>query len=125
MAAAIEQVMVAVAKNILEGEGFGYSLPSRGQNDQVYLEQLDRIVLKDKATFTSFSSTGSVRKVAILTRVMQLVHGVLARGGEGAPDEGHEGGGKGRVEGLGGGMGGNVSVRVHICVPLSYSTFNS
>lgn len=72
--------MVAVARNVLEGEGFGYSLPSRGANDQVYLEQLDRIVLKDKHTFTSFSSTGSVRKVAILTRVMQLVHGVLSRG---------------------------------------------
>jgi meiotic recombination protein SPO11 len=46
VAAAIEQVMVAVAKNILDGEGFGYSLPSRGSTDQVYLEQLDRIVLK-------------------------------------------------------------------------------
>ena len=46
VAAAIEQVMVAIAKNILDGEGFGYSLPSRGGNDQLYLEQLDRIVLK-------------------------------------------------------------------------------
>ena len=80
VAAAIEQVMVAVAKNVLDGEGFGYSLPSRGANDQVYLEQLDRIVLKDKHTHTTFSSTSSVRKVAILTRVMQLVHGVLSRG---------------------------------------------
>ena len=80
VAAAIEQVMVAIAKNVLDGEGFGYSLPSRGANDQVYLDQLDRIVLKDKHTFTSFSSTSSVRKVAILTRVMQLVHGVLSRG---------------------------------------------
>ena len=43
VAAAIEQVMVAVAKNVLDGEGFTYALPSRGANDQVYLEQLDRI----------------------------------------------------------------------------------
>ena len=35
VAAAIEQVMVAVAKNILDGEGFGYSLLSRGATDQV------------------------------------------------------------------------------------------
>merc|ERR1719409_359543 len=80
VAAAIEQVMVAVAKNVLDGEGFTYALPSRGANDQVYLEQLDRIVLKDKHALTSFSNTSSVRKVTILTRVMQLVHGVLSRG---------------------------------------------
>ena len=80
VAAAIEQIRVAIAKNVLDGEGFGYSLPSRGANDQVYLEQLDRIVLKDKHTHTSFSSTASVRKVAILTRVMQLVHSVLQKG---------------------------------------------
>ena len=75
MAAAIEQVMVAIAKNVLDGEGSGTRSP-RGANDQVYLDQLDRIVLKDKRTPTSFSSTSSVRWVAILTRVMQLVHGV-------------------------------------------------
>ena len=80
VAAAIEQVMVAVAKNVVDGEGFTYALPSRGANDQVYLEQLDRIVLKDKHALTSFSNTSSVRKVTILTRVMQLVHGVLSRG---------------------------------------------
>jgi meiotic recombination protein SPO11 len=80
VAGAIEQVMMAVVKSILVGDGFGFSLPSRGSADQVYMEQLDRIVLRDKHTFTSFSNTSSLRKVAILTRVLQLVHGVLSRG---------------------------------------------
>ena len=80
VAAAIEQVMIAVTRNILGGDGFGYSLPCRGSSDQVYLDQLDRIVLKDKHALVTFSSTSSVRKVAVLTRVMQLIHGVLCRG---------------------------------------------
>jgi len=80
VAAAIEQVMIAVARNILDGDGFGFSLPCRGNGDQVYVDELDRIVLKDKYALISFSSTSSVRKVAILTRVMQLIHGVLCRG---------------------------------------------
>ena len=57
--------------------GFGYSLPSRAT---VYVEELNRIVLKAKSTFTSFSNTGATRKVTILTRVLQLVHGVLTKG---------------------------------------------
>ena len=80
IAAAIEQVMIAASKSILAGDGFQYSLPSRGATDQVYLDALDRIVLKNKTSKVNFSSVSSVRKVTILTRVMQLVHGVLSRG---------------------------------------------
>ena len=71
IAAAIEQVMLAVAKSIMDGNGFAYQLPSRGQNDQVYIDQLDRIVLKNKSTSAAFTNMSSVRKVTILTRVMQ------------------------------------------------------
>lgn len=80
IAAAIEQVMIAASKSILAGDGFQYALPSRGATDQVYLDALDRIVLKNKTSKVNFSSVSSVRKVTILTRVMQLVHGVLSRG---------------------------------------------
>ena len=62
VAAAIEQVMIAVARNILDGDGFGFSLPCRGNGDQVYVDELDRIVLKDKYALISFSGTSSVRK---------------------------------------------------------------
>ena len=80
IAAAIEQLMLAVAKSIMDGNGFAYQLPSRGQNDQVYIDQLNRIVLKNKSTSAAFTNMSSVRKVTILTRVMQLVHGVLSKG---------------------------------------------
>ena len=80
IAAAIEQVMIAAAKSIVAGDGFEYVLPSRGATDQVYVEALDRIVLKNKTTKANFAAVSSVRKVTILTRVMQLVHGVLSRG---------------------------------------------
>jgi meiotic recombination protein SPO11 len=80
IAAAIEQLMLAVAKSIMVGNGFAYQLPSRGQNDQVYIDQLNRIVLKNKSTSAAFTNMSSVRKVTILTRVMQLVHGVLSKG---------------------------------------------
>mmetsp|Transcript_28197 Transcript_28197/g.53690 ORF Transcript_28197/g.53690 Transcript_28197/m.53690 type:complete len:453 (-) Transcript_28197:171-1529(-) len=72
----IENIMFEVAEMILRGEGLGYTLPMRGT---VYVEELNRIVLKDKATFSSFSNASATRKVAILTRVLQLVHGVLSR----------------------------------------------
>ena len=45
----------------------------------MYLEELDRIVLKNKTTKANFATVSSVRKVTILTRVMQLVHQVLSR----------------------------------------------
>ena len=80
IAAAIEQVMISAARSILAGDGFEYGLPSRGATDQVYLEELDRIVLKNKTTKANFATVSSVRKVTILTRVMQLVHQVLSRG---------------------------------------------
>jgi meiotic recombination protein SPO11 len=57
---AIEQVMVEVAEMILQGQGCGYLLSTRGT---VYVEELNRIVLKDKATFASFSNASTTRKV--------------------------------------------------------------
>eukprot|EP00242_Pyramimonas_sp_CCMP2087_P018314 CAMPEP_0198200962 /NCGR_PEP_ID=MMETSP1445-20131203/3825_1 /TAXON_ID=36898 /ORGANISM="Pyramimonas sp., Strain CCMP2087" /LENGTH=424 /DNA_ID=CAMNT_0043871135 /DNA_START=204 /DNA_END=1474 /DNA_ORIENTATION=+ len=73
----IEKVMVELATMIINGDGFGYELPTRAT---VYVEELNRIVLKAKSTFTSFSNTGATRKVTILTRVLQLVHSVLTKG---------------------------------------------
>jgi meiotic recombination protein SPO11 len=45
----------------------------------VYIPELDRIVLKEKFSERSFTSTSQVRKTAITTRVLQLVHQVLAK----------------------------------------------
>ena len=40
------------------------------------MEELDRIVLKDARSERSFVNVNHVRKMAITTRVMQLVHEV-------------------------------------------------
>ena len=61
IAAAIEQVMLAVAKSIMDGNGFAYQLPSRGQNDQVYIDQLDRIVLKNTSLSVGAKGRGTCR----------------------------------------------------------------
>lgn len=70
----IEKSILAIAKSILSGNGFGYLIPGRSSANQLYVPELDRIVLKDKASFRQFANIASVRKTAITTRILQLVH---------------------------------------------------
>lgn len=70
----IEKSILAIAKSILSGNGFGYLVPSRSSANQLYVPELDRIVLKDKGSFRQFANIASVRKTAITTRILQLVH---------------------------------------------------
>lgn len=70
----VEKSILAIAKSILSGNGFGYLIPSRSSANQLYVPELDRIVLKDKASFRQFANIASVRKTAITTRILQLVH---------------------------------------------------
>lgn len=70
----IEKSILAIAKSILSGNGFGYLVPSRSGANQLYVPELDRIVLKDKGSFRQFANIASVRKTAITTRILQLVH---------------------------------------------------
>jgi hypothetical protein len=70
----IEAAVYLVAKSILQGEGFGYDVPSRSKGNQIYVPELDRIVLKDVASFRAFAGTQTVKKTAIMTRILQLVH---------------------------------------------------
>jgi meiotic recombination protein SPO11 len=46
----------------------------------LYVPELDRIVLKDATKQRPFASVHSVRKTAITTRVLELVHEVVKRG---------------------------------------------
>eukprot|EP01052_Picozoa_sp_SAG31_P012534 SAG31_NODE_735_length_12488_cov_7.086044_8_plen_136_part_00 len=46
----------------------------------MYVEELGRIVLKDKETERHFGQPSTVRKTAITTRVMQLVHELCRKG---------------------------------------------
>ncbi|KAJ8904736.1 hypothetical protein NDN08_001252 [Rhodosorus marinus] len=70
----IERVFCGIVETILVGEGCQYSIPTRSSSNQHYVEDLDRIVLKDKVSKKEFSSSSTVRKVTITTRILQLVN---------------------------------------------------
>ncbi|KAI8471284.1 MAG: Spo11/DNA topoisomerase VI subunit A [Monoraphidium minutum] len=70
----IEASLYEVAASILAGDGFAYDVPSRTKGNQMYIQELDRIVLKDSSSKRPFASTASCRKAAITTRILGLVH---------------------------------------------------
>ncbi|XP_068644135.1 DNA topoisomerase 6 subunit A [Aristolochia californica] len=70
----IERVMLRAVSSILAGEGFSFTVPARSNANQLYVPELDRIVLKDKTSSRSFSNLSTVRKIAITTRVLRLIH---------------------------------------------------
>ena len=70
----IESAIVLVAASIMQGDGFAYGVPSRSKTNQLYVPELDRIVLKDSVSLRPFSNTSSCRKSVITTRILQLVH---------------------------------------------------
>ena len=80
VAAEIERLVVQAAQSILNGESFSFAVPTRSSSNQIYVPELDRIVLSDKVSVRSFTSTATVRKSAITARVMQLAHQILLKG---------------------------------------------
>ena len=70
----VESAIYQVAQQILNGEGFTYGIPSRAKGNQMYIPELDRIVLKDSKLQRPFASTSTCRKAVITTRVLQLIH---------------------------------------------------
>eukprot|EP00899_Mesostigma_viride_P010061 jgi/Mesvir1/19056/Mv12818-RA.1 len=70
----IENVAFSIAEAIMKGNGFTYTVPARTSTNQLYVPELDRIVLKDKLSLRPFGNISTVRKTAIMTRVLQLVH---------------------------------------------------
>jgi len=75
----IEYIIANAALQILAGKGFTFSVPNRGASNQLYVPELDRIVLRDRRSVRPFVSTSTVRKTTIMTRVMQLIHQILLR----------------------------------------------
>lgn len=76
----LEDLIVDVILQILKSGSFELTVPNRATSNQRYLEDLDRNVLGDKVSKRLFLSTNHVRKTAITTRVMELVHEVLDKG---------------------------------------------
>ncbi|CAL5422488.1 unnamed protein product [Camellia sinensis] len=71
---AIESLILSLSHSILSGHGFSFSVPSRSSANQLYVPELDRIVLKDKSSLRPYSSVSTVRKTTITTRILQLIH---------------------------------------------------
>lgn len=76
----IEDLVVSVVMQIMNENSFEMATPNRSAGNQLYLENEDRIVLGSKVTRRQSLNVAHVRKNAITTRVMQLVHEVLATG---------------------------------------------
>ena len=75
----IEAVAVKIAHQVLAKQGFQLDIPSRGASNQIYVPELDRIVLGDKRGTRSFLNVKESRKAAVTTRVLQLIHAVLIK----------------------------------------------
>ena len=75
----IADLAVSVVSQIMASNSFEYAVPSRSSSNQRYIEGVDRIVLGDKVSKRQFLNTSHVRKSAITTRVVQLVHEILRK----------------------------------------------
>ncbi|EDQ87716.1 uncharacterized protein MONBRDRAFT_37903 [Monosiga brevicollis MX1] len=75
----IETIATDAVRAIMGGQGINYVMPSRANNNQKYIPELDRIVLLNAVKTRAFDSLSSVRKTAIMTRVFQLIHQVVRK----------------------------------------------
>lgn len=57
----VEAAIFLVAQSILGGQGFSYAIPSRAKGNQLYVPEIDRIVLKDSASARPFANTSTCR----------------------------------------------------------------
>lgn len=55
-------------------------VPSRSSSNQLYVPELERIVLRAATKQRAFANTSTVRKISITTRVLELIHEVVKRG---------------------------------------------
>uniref|UniRef100_A0A7S4HJY7 DNA topoisomerase (ATP-hydrolyzing) n=1 Tax=Odontella aurita TaxID=265563 RepID=A0A7S4HJY7_9STRA len=75
----IEGIAVKIATQVLAKRGFALEIPSRAASNQIYVPELDRIVLGNKKGTRSFLNVKESRKTAITARVLQLLHSVLMK----------------------------------------------
>jgi len=81
--AQIERVTLACVNSILSGEGFHYEVPQRSGTNQLYVPELDRIVLKDKTVRREFTALSKNHKAAnkatIMCRVLGLIYEICVK----------------------------------------------
>ena len=70
----VEKLIVHVTASILSDDGFAYDVPVRHSNNQLFVPELNRIVLKDRVSRREFAAFKHSKKAAITTRILQLVY---------------------------------------------------
>ena len=76
----IEDLIVSIVDQIISVNAFDLDVPNRSNKNQIYIEEIDRNVLGRKLSKREFLNVGQSRKVAISTRVTELLHEVLTKG---------------------------------------------
>lgn len=76
----IEEITLKIVDDIMNRGDCELSIPSRNNKNQLYIKDIDRLVLGSQRTIKKFLNTQTVRKVTITTRVMELIYEVLCKG---------------------------------------------
>eukprot|EP00892_Ulva_mutabilis_P002243 jgi/Ulvmu1/12019/UM083_0032.1 len=73
----LDEVEAAVCEaviTIIDGNGFTFDVPSRAKGNQMYVQELDRIVLRDNISKRAFASLSTGKKAVVTARILSLVH---------------------------------------------------
>jgi len=70
----IEKIICDVTESIMRGDGFKFNVPNRKASNQLYVPELDRIVLKDNIKVREFVNVKNARKCAIMLRILSIIY---------------------------------------------------
>ena len=70
----VEKLVLEAVRSIESGDGFSFDVPVRSSVNQLFVPELNRIVLKDRTSRRDFASHKLSRKAAVTTRVLSLVY---------------------------------------------------
>eukprot|EP00948_MAST-09A_sp_MAST-9A-sp1_P001805 g1805.t1 len=75
----IDSLVLRIVQEILQGKGLTFKVPSRNYSNTIYIPELDRVVLNDVVSHRTLTSAQTVRKTAIMTRVLALIREILGK----------------------------------------------
>lgn len=70
----IEEIVLRIDDTLMRDEGMCFKIPSRSSSNQIYVKELDRIVLKNQFSNREFANIKNARKAAITMRVLNIVY---------------------------------------------------
>jgi len=70
----IEKIIIDVTESIMKGEGFKFNVPNRKSSNQIYVPELDRIVLNNDYKVRDFVNVKNARKCAIMLRILSIIY---------------------------------------------------